>query len=68
MEKLTKEQLEKTLETVREFKQLIVEKGSKDETIAYLVQETELSEAECEKAFYFYNNIGLPTDLSALGN
>jgi len=60
MENITKEQLEKTINTIRDFKQLIKEKGSKGETVNYLMQETKLSKEECETAFDFYNGVKLP--------
>lgn len=67
MEKLTKEQIERTVKSIHDIKELIAEKGSKSEVAAYLMRETGLSKAECEQAFDFYNNIGLPTDLSVFG-
>ena len=60
MENLTKEQLEKTINTIRDFKQLIKDKGSKEETVKYLMQETNLSKEECETAFDFYDGVNLP--------
>ena len=60
MENLTKEQLEKTIRTIRDFKQLIKDKGSKEETVKYLMQETNLSKEECETAFDFYDGVNLP--------
>jgi len=60
MENLTVEQLERTINTIRDFKQLIKEKGSKEETVNYLMQETNLSKEECETAFDFYDSIKLP--------
>jgi len=60
MENITKEQLKKTINTIQDFKQLIKEKGSKGETVNYLMQETKLSKEECEMAFDFYNGVKLP--------
>ena len=60
VETLTKQQLEHTIKMIQDFKQLIKEKGSKDETVHYLMQETQLSKEECEKAFDFYNGVTLP--------
>lgn len=64
MEKLTKEQIERTVKSIHDFKELIAEKGSKSEVTAYLMRETGLSKDECEQAFDFYKNIELPADLS----
>ncbi|MGL6197429.1 MAG: hypothetical protein ACRC3H_00710 [Lachnospiraceae bacterium] len=64
MEKLTKEQLERTLKTIRDFKQLIADKNSKSEVVSYLMKETGLSKSECEQAFDIYNNIELPIDIN----
>lgn len=60
MNSLSKEQLADTMTTIRGFKQLIREKGSKQETIQYLMQETGLPKEECETAFDFYDGIQLP--------
>ena len=60
MESLTMEQLEQTINTILDFKQLIKEKGSKEKTINYLMQETNLSKEECETAFDFYDGVKLP--------
>ena len=60
MENLTVEQLEQTINNIRDFKQLIKEKGSKEETVNYLMQETKLSKEECETAFDFYDGVKLP--------
>lgn len=63
MEQLTKKQLEKTIETIKSFKQIISEKGTKEAVVIYLMSETGLTEDECETAFDFYNNIQLPEKL-----
>ena len=60
MEELTKQQFEETVKRIKEFKQLIQEKGSKEETVNYLMQETQLSKEECETAFDFYDGVILP--------
>ena len=60
MENLTKEQMEKTINTIRDFKKLIQEKGSKERTVHYLMQETGLAKEECETAFDFYDGVKLP--------
>ena len=57
MEKLTREQLEETRKIIQDFKQLIKEIGSKEETVNYLMQETKLSKKECETAFDFYEGV-----------
>lgn len=63
MSRLSKEQLEKTIETIKSFKQMIGEKGTKEAAISYLMSETGLTENECELAFDFYNDIQLPDKL-----
>lgn len=60
MEQPTKTQLEKTTETIKSFKQMISEKGTKKEVISYLMSETGLTKEECESAYDFYDNIQLP--------
>ena len=60
MENLTKKQIEKTIETIRDFKELIKNKGSKTETVNFLMQETNLSKEECEAAVDFYDGVKLP--------
>ena len=67
MEILTKEQFEETIKTIQDFKQLIKEKGSKEETVNYLMQETQLSKEECETAFDFYDGIRLPNKFQFAG-
>ena len=59
MEKLTKQQLENTIKAIQDFKHLIKEKGTKEETVKYLIRETQLTKEECEIAFDFYNGIQL---------
>ncbi|WP_342755932.1 hypothetical protein [Kineothrix sedimenti] len=63
MENLSKEKLERTIETIKSFKKMIVEIGSKEAVVSHLVNETGLSEEECEIAFDIYNNIKLPDDV-----
>lgn len=60
MKNLSKEQLERTIETIKSFKEMIAEIGSKEAVVNHLINETGLAKEECELAFDFYNNIRLP--------
>jgi hypothetical protein len=60
MDNISKEKLAQTMATVHDFKQLSAEKGSKEATVNYLLQETGLTKDECETAYDFYNGIQLP--------
>lgn len=60
MENLSKEQLERTLETIKSFKKMIAEIGSKEDVVSHLINKTGLSKEECELAFDFYSNIRIP--------
>lgn len=56
---LTQEQLQNTIETIKQMKALIAQKGSKEAVVAYFMEETGLPKEECETAFQFYDNIKL---------
>ena len=66
MKNLTKQQLEDSIKGMLDFKQLIKEKGTKEETVKYLIQETQLSKEDCEMAFDFYNGLSEETCKIAL--
>ncbi len=60
MGSLSKEELEKMIETIKSFKKMITEMGSKEAVVSHLINETGLTKEECEIAFDIYNNIRLP--------
>ena len=60
MENPTSRQIEETIKMIQDFKQLIKEKGSKEEMVSFLMQETQLSKEECESAYDFYDGVQLP--------
>ena len=60
MEHQMEDQMAKTVAIIQDIKQLIKEKGSKEGAIRFLMQETGLSQKECETAVDFYDGIKLP--------
>ncbi len=52
-----KQQLEQTILTIKSFKEMMNEKGSKEAVINHLMSETGLTKEECESAYDVYNGI-----------
>jgi len=66
MESLSEEQLKKTIDTIKTFKKMIAEIGSKEAVVSHLVNETGLTKEECEAAFDIYNNIRLADEVQTI--
>lgn len=59
MNKISKEEFEKALERLKEFKRLVSQFVNKEDCIEYLMEESNLSRAECEQAYEFYSKLDL---------
>ena len=59
MNKISKEEFEKALERLKEFKRLVSRFANKEDCIEYLMEESNLLRAECEEAYEFYSKLDL---------
>lgn len=56
---VSKEEFEKAFERLKEFKILVGQFANKEDCIEYLMEESNLSRAECEQAYEFYSKLDL---------
>ena len=57
MVKISKEEFEKAIQRVKEFKKEMNQFEDKEECIAYLMNASHLSKEECMKAYEFYSKL-----------
>jgi hypothetical protein len=62
----TKEQIDKVVAAVKEFKDVIDKKGSKEEIVEFLAEKTKLPKEVCDKAYDLHKNVKIPEGISNL--